>query len=83
MNGLELWRFLFSKNQGGAAQVQIIDRAAFHDFLKCEHPDHLPHYLGLWEKLRREHGQTLPEEHLQPMLLNILPKETAADVRKN
>ena len=30
MNGLELWRFLFFKNQGGAAQVQIMGEAAEH-----------------------------------------------------
>ena len=41
------------------------------------------HITWVCGKLKREHGHTLPEEHLQPMLLNILPKETAADIRKN
>ena len=31
-NGLELWRYLFIRHKGGAAQVQLVDRAAFHDF---------------------------------------------------
>ena len=83
MNGIELWRVLFFKNQGGAEQVKLVDRAAFHAFPKCHHPDNIPQYLGLWERLRREHGQNLPEEHLKPMLLNFLPESTAADVRKN
>ena len=82
-NGIELWRYLFFKNQGGAEQVQLVDKAAFHAFPKCENPEHIPQFLGLWEKLRRAHGQTLPEEHLKPMLLNFLPDATAADVRKN
>ena len=82
-NGIELWRYLFFKNQGGAEQVQLVDKAAFHAFPKCENPEHIPQFLGLWEKLRREHGHGLPEEHLKPMLLNFLPESTASDVRKN
>lgn len=74
---------MFFKKLGGAEQVKIADRVAFHDSPKCQNPANLPEWLGLWEQLRREHGQHLPEEHLKPMLLNILPKETAADVRKN
>ena len=45
-NGLELWRFLYFQNQGGAEQVQIVDRAAFHAFPKCQSPEHIPHDLG-------------------------------------
>ena len=71
------------KNKGGAEQVKIVDRAAFHGFPKCERAEHLPSYLGLWEQLRRKHGQTLPDELLKPMVLNVLPKDVAADVRRN
>ena len=82
-NGLELWRHVFFINKVGSEQVQLVNRVCFHDFPKCANVEHLHKYLGLWQQLRQEHARNLPDEHLKPMLLNVLPKEVQADVRRN
>ena len=82
LNGAELWRVLYVNNEGGANEVEVADLGALHSFPACPNGASLPQYLGLWEKLRREHGAGLPEDHLKPMLPKMLPDSTASGVRK-
>ena len=35
LNGIELWRRLFWKNQGGARKVELVEMKALHRFPKC------------------------------------------------
>ena len=80
-NGLELWRKLYMQCEGGAEQVHMAGVHRFMTFGQCPSRSKLASYLGEWEHLRRRYGGHIPDEFLYTMLLNILPKDVAAEVR--
>ena len=48
LNGLELQRVMLLKYEGGAAQVEVADLGALHDFPQCPDSTALQQYLGEW-----------------------------------
>ena len=81
LNGLELWRRLYWKNQGGSRKVEVGEMRALHKFPKCTDPSQLLAYLGQFQNLLASRGSGLPREHKAIMLEEMLPERVAKDVR--
>ena len=81
-NGIELWRRLFSDNEGGGEQVETCGVRDLHGFPSCTRVEDLANYVGEWQLSRTKHGGDMPEVHLKTMFMNMLPSVVAEDVRK-
>ena len=81
MNGLELWRRLFWKTQGGARKVEVGEMRALHRFPQCPDASQLLTYLGDFQNLMASRGAGLPQEHKATKLEEMLPDKVAKDVR--
>ena len=82
-NGLELWRALFLKHEGGADQVELGGMGSLHKFPVCEKVDDLQLYVGKWTEMKDSFGQGISEPHLKSMFINILPPTVQKEVREN
>ena len=81
LSGLEVWRILWIRHEGGAQEVDIADLGALQTFPECHDSNLLALYLGEWLTLVQAQGQDLPDRHLRQLLMNMLIKE--ARVRKH
>ena len=81
-NGLELWRALFIKHEGGADQVELGGMGSLHNFPKCDKPENLQFWVGKWSEVKDMYGSGISDAHLKSMFLNILPDSVNKDVRE-
>ena len=82
LNGLELLRCMWVRYEGGAAEVEVADLGALHDFPACPDAVSLQQYLGEWLSIVQEQGTDLPARHLTTLLTKMLPAEVHADVKR-
>ena len=69
-NGLELWRALFVRHEGGA------------DFPQCDKIDSLQFWVGKWTEMKDAYGVGISDMHLRSMFINILPPSVQKEVRE-
>ena len=81
-NGLELWRALFLKHEGGATQVELGGMGSLHSFPQCDKPENLQIYIGKWQEMKDTYGGGISDQHLKSMFLNILPPNVQKEVRE-
>ena len=81
-NGLELWRALFIKHEGGADQVELGGMGSLHNFPKCEKAEQLQFWVGKWQEVKDMYGAGISDAHLKSMFLNILPDSVNKDLRE-
>ena len=82
-NGLELWRSLFVKHEGGADQVELGGMESLHTFPKCDKVESLQFWIGKWNEVKEAYGSGISDAHLRSMFINILPPTVQKDVREN
>ena len=81
-NGLELWRALFVKHEGGADQVELGGIGSLHSFPQCDKVESLQHWVGKWQEMKDTYGTGISDVHLKSMFLNILPPGVQKEVRE-
>ena len=81
-NGLELWRALFVKHEGGADQVELSGMGSLHSFPPCEKVDQLQFWVGKWQEMKDMYGAGISDAHLRSMFINILPESVRKDIRE-
>ena len=79
-NGFELWRRMYLTNEGGAEQVQITGYRNLLNFEKCTRHDQVILNLGLWNELRANYGQGIPDAMLKTMFESIMPDSIATEI---
>ena len=82
LNGLELWRVLYTTMEGGASEVELADLGALHKFPECKASSELSLHLGTWVALVQEQGKDLPDRHLGTLLLKMLPPDAYGEVKR-
>lgn len=82
-NGIELWRALYVKHEGGADQVEIGGIGSLHTFPQCDMIEHLQHLIDKWQETEDLYDAGLTDPHLKSMFLNIMPPTVAKEVREN
>ena len=80
-NGLELWRALFIKHEGGADQVELGGMGNLHSFPPCDKPENLQLWIGKWQEMKDLYGAGISDAHLKSMFVNILPPHVQQQVR--
>ena len=81
-NGLELWRGLFMKHEGGAVQVELGGMGSLHGFPQCDKPENLQLWVGKWQEMKDMFGTGISDIHLKSMFINILPPAVQKEVRE-
>ena len=81
-NGLELWRALFVKHEGGADQVELSGMGSLHSFPPCEKVDQLQFWVGKWQEMKDMYGAGISDAHLRSMFINILLESVRKDIRE-
>ena len=81
-NGLELWRSLFVKHEGGADQVELGGMGSLHSFPQCDKLESLQFWVGKWTEMKDAYGSGISDMHLRSMFINILPPAVQKDVRE-
>ena len=81
-NGLELWRSLFVKHEGGADQVELGGMGSLHSFPQCDKMDSLQFWVGKWTEMKDAYGAGISDAHLRSMFINILPAAVQKEVRE-
>ena len=81
-NGLELWRALFVKHEGGADQVELGGIGSLHSFPQCDKVESLQHWIGKWQEMKDTYGTGISDVHLKSMFINILPPSVQKEVRE-
>ena len=66
-NGVELWRALYMKHEGGALQVELGGIGNLHSFPQCDKIDDLQFWIGKWEEQRNMYGAGISDVHLRSM----------------
>ena len=81
-NGLELWRALFVKHEGGADQVELGGIGSLHSFPQCDKVESLQHWVGKWQEMKDTYGTGISDVHLKSMFINILPPGVQKEIRE-
>ena len=81
-NGLELWRALYVRHEGGADQVEIGGMETLHSFPKCDKMEALQFWVGKWQETKDMYGAGISDGHLRSMFINILPPTVQKEVRE-
>ena len=81
-NGLELWRALFMKHEGGADQVELGGMGSLHSFPQCDKVENLQLWIGKWQEMKDAFGGGISEPHLKSMFVNILPPSVQKEIRE-
>ena len=81
-NGLELWRSLFIKHEGGADQVELGGMGSLHSFPQCDKVENLQLWVGKWQEMKDLYGAGISDTHLKTMFINILPPLVQKEVRE-
>ena len=81
-NGLELWRALYVKHEGGADQVELGGIGSLHSFPQCDKVESLQHWIGKWQEMKDTYGTGISDVHLKSMFINILPPSVQKEVRE-
>ena len=81
-NGLELWRALFIRHEGGADQVELGGMGNLHSFPQCDKPENLQLWIGKWQEMKDLYGAGISDVHLKSMFVNILPPLVQKEVRE-
>ena len=76
------FRMCYAEHEGGAAEVEIADLGALHEFPQCPSGNDLSIFLGEWMTLVQEQGGDLPPRHLTTLLLKMLPVDVYNDVKR-
>ena len=80
-NGIDLWRYLFHRFQGGAECVQLHGLQNLLKFRPCPKPELVMTYVGSWVRLRDSYGKNLSEDALKITFLDMLPEQIEKDIR--
>ena len=70
-NGLELWRLLHFENEGGAVEVEILERDCFIGFPECPDPQHLLSRV-LVQNIRPAPFKVRPLQHLWLVVVSVV-----------
>ena len=81
-NGLELWRGLYLKHEGGADQVELGGMGSLHSFPQCDKVENLQLWVGKWQEIKDMYGKGISEPHLKSMFLNMLPPNVQREIRE-
>ena len=81
-NGLELWRALYVKHEGGAVQVEIGGMTSLHSFPQCDKIESLQLWVGKWQETKDLYGAGISDAHLRTMFLNVLPPTVQREIRE-
>ena len=81
-NGLELWRALYVKHEGGADQVELGGINNLHNFPQCDKVESLQFWIGKWQETKDMYGAGITDVHLRSMFINILPASVQKEIRE-
>ena len=76
-NGLELWRALYVKHEGGADQVQLGGIGNLHSFPKCDKVDALQFGVGTWQEMKDMYGTGISDVHPRSMCCLLYTSDAA------